>query len=144
MSLSVVLLPALISGVSIATADAEMFGQYYKMKTSMKDENILQEALENRGSHVTLDEMQIEASIGDVDIVFQREEDDTISAFFNKEINQHESKEFLSYTEKEYKRIVQQKTYEKLLERAKHEGLVLQSDKVNEENTIVLTFGVEE
>lgn len=147
MSLSAILVPIVISsiaGVSLDSAEEILHGNYYKVKTSMKDETLLKKALENRGSDVQLEKMQIEASIGAVDIVFQREEDDTISAFLNKNVEREEAIEFLQNVETEYRRLVQQQTYEKLLQRAKHEGLILNSNTVNEDNSIVLTFNVEE
>lgn len=147
MSLSVILIPAAV-GIMMAASEVSKEkidqGEYYKVNTSMKDEEILKEALENRGGSTILEEMQMEVSIGDVDIIFQREENDTISAFFHRELEQSIAEEYIEHTEIEYKRIVQQQTYEKLLQRAKSEGLILQSEQVNEEDTIVLTFNVEE
>lgn len=147
MSLSLILIP-----IAVATASASAYalqekvehGTYYRISTKIKDETILKEALENRGSQVTLDEQQLESAIGNVEIIFQRQEDETISAIFHEDVALQDAEEFVSNTYEEYLRVVQEKTYEKLLERAKNEGLLLESENRNEEDAIVLTFQVEE
>ncbi|MEI3612349.1 hypothetical protein [Pseudogracilibacillus sp. SO30301A] len=147
MSLSLTLIPIAIAAssvVSYALQDKIEEGIYYKIDTNLKDENILTEALKNRGCNVSLDKRQIESTLGNVEIVFQRQEDDTISAVFHKDIPLKDAEEFVKNTHEEYTRIVQQKTYHKLVERAKNEGLILESEKRNEEDTIVLTFQVGE
>ena len=147
MSLSLTLIPIAIAATSVvsyALQDKIEEGIYYKIDTNIKDEKILTEALRNRGSSVALDKRQIESTLGNVEIVFQRQEDDTISAVFHQDIPVEDAEEFVKNTHEEYTRIVQQKTYHKLVERAKNEGLILESEDRNEEDTIVLTFQVEE
>lgn len=147
MSLSIVFVPiaiAVTSGVAIKIEERLSEGEYYQVNTTMKDETIIQEALENRGSEVTFDEHQIESKIGDIDIMFQRQDDETISAIFHKNVHVKDAEEFVENTYNEYTRIIQQQTYEKLMQRAENEGLLLQSETRNEENTIVLTFDVKE
>lgn len=147
MSLSIFLIPiaiAVSSGLAIKIEDSLSEGEYYQVNTQMKDDTIIQEALENRGSEVTYDEHQIESKIGNIDIMFQRQEDDTISAIFHKDVLVEDAEEFVENTYNEYTRIIQQQTYEKLMQRAENEGLILQSETRNEENTLVLTFNVKE
>jgi|SRR5690625_2845991 len=147
MSLSIFLVPiaiAVSSGVAITIEDKLSEGEYYQVTTKMKDETIVQQALENRGSKVTYDEYQIESRIGNIDVMFQRQENDTISAIFHKDVLVEDAEEFVENTYNEYTRIIQQQTYEKLMQRAENEGLLLQSETRNEENTIVLTFDVKE
>lgn|SRR5690606_23906921 len=147
MSLSLTLIPIAIAATSVvsyALQDKIEEGIYYKIDTNIKDEKILTEALRNRGCSVALDKRQIESTLGNVEIVFQRQEDDTISAVFHQDIPVEDAEEFVKNTHEEYTRIVQQKTYHKLVERAKNEGLILESEDRNEEDTIVLTFQVEE
>lgn len=147
MSLSIFLVPiaiAVSSGVAIKIEESLSDGAYYQVNTNMKDETIIQQALENRGSKVTFDEHQIESKIGDIDIMFQRQEDETISSIFHQNVRMKDAEEFIENTYTEYTRIIQEQTYEKLMQRAENEGLILQSETRNEENTIVLTFDVKE
>ncbi len=147
MSLSLTLIPIAIATTSIVSYALQgkvEEGAYYKINTKIKDENILKEALENRGNMVSLDEKQIESSIGNVEIVFQRQEDETISAIFHEDVSLEDAEAFLKNTYDEYTRVVQHHTYEKLIERAKNEGLLLESETRNEDDTLVLTFQVKE
>lgn len=146
MSLSVFLLPAALAITTGLAGQLEQQveqGEFYKINTNMKDEQIMQQALENRGNTVTVTDDQIEASIGKVDIYFQRQEDNTISAIFHKDVAVEDAREFIKNTYEEYTHVVQQNTYEKLLQRAENEGLVLQTETKQKDNTIVLTFNVE-
>ncbi|HLS66219.1 MAG TPA: hypothetical protein VK029_04405 [Pseudogracilibacillus sp.] len=146
MSLSVFLLPAALAITTGLAGQLEQQveqGEFYKINTNMKDEQIMQQALENRGNAVTVTDDQIEASIGKVDIYFQRQEDNTISAIFHKDVAVEDAREFIKNTYEEYTHVVQQNTYEKLLQRAENEGLVLQTETKQKDNTIVLTFNVE-
>jgi len=146
MSLSILLLPAALAvttGIASQLEQKVELGEFYKINTNMKDEQIMQKALENRGNTVTVKDDQIEASIGKVDIYFQRQQDNTISAIFHKDIAVEDAREFIENTHEEYTHIVQQNTYDKLLQRAENEGLVLQTETKQKDNTIVLTFNVE-
>ena|SRR5690625_2696146 len=147
MSLSITLVPLAIaasSAVAYALQGKIEEGTYYKIDTKIKDEVILQQALENYGCQVAMDEHTLESTLGNVQVAFQRQENETISALFHKEIEPTDAQEFIGNIYDEYTRVIQQKTYEKLLERAQNEGLVLETENRNEEDTIVLTFQVKE
>lgn len=147
MSLSVLLVPAAIgigtSIVSYALQSETVEGAFCQVDTSMKDESILKKALSNYGCSVQEKE-QIESAVGEIEFVFQKQQNGTMSALFHQEMELEDAQEFIKGVQKEYKRIVQKQTYEKLMERAKEEGLILESENKNGEESLVLTFQVRE
>ncbi|MBC5635672.1 hypothetical protein H8S33_02420 [Ornithinibacillus sp. BX22] len=148
MSLSVVLVPLALaaanSAVSFAIKDKVEEGVLYRIETNMKDESILAEALKGFGCQVELNEQTFHSTIGEIQMAFQQQEDGTFSGIFNESVSTDEATEFLQDVQKEYIRIVQKQTYEKLMARAKAEGLVLEQESTNEDDSIVLTFQVKE
>ncbi|WP_102026762.1 hypothetical protein [Salirhabdus sp. Marseille-P4669] len=148
MSLSVFLVPlaigAVSSAVSFALEEKVEEGVLYRIDTNIKDENILEEALKNFGCNVDLNNETFHSTLGQIEIAFQQQENGTISGYFNESVSKEEAEEFLQDIQKEYTRIVQQQTYEKLLVRAKQEGLLLETENKQDDNTIVLTFQVKE
>lgn len=154
MSLSVFLIPFAIAGTATAIS-SKMYSvdiqselpsmkeneTYYKLETKIKDEELLQETLRNYGSESSVVNEHVESVIGDVQITFYKEENATFSAIFHERIDIVDAEEFVENIFEEYTRIVQQKTYEKLMERASNEGLVFESENRNEDS-IVLTFQV--
>jgi len=148
MSLSAVLVSAAISvsssAISYALQEELEEGTFYRIDTNMKDEEILERALKNYGCDVVLDEETFQSSLGNVQLAFQKQEDGTLSSIFNESVPVEDATEFLEGIQKEYTRIVQKQTYQKLLQRAEQEGLQLETETKNEDETIVLTFQVKE
>lgn len=148
MSLSAVLVSAAIavssSAVSYALQEKLEEGTFYRIDTNMKDESILERALKNYGCDVMLDNESFQSSLGDVQLAFQKQEDGTLSSIFSENVSTDDATEFLKEIQKEYTHIVQKDTYEKLMQRAEQEGLQLETETTNEDETIVLTFQVKE
>jgi hypothetical protein len=148
MSIEIALIPVVIavtqSVSSHLTKRMDVNGMY-TIETIMKDERILQKALEHYGcSSRLLSEYEVQSQVGDVPILFQRNEQGAIAASFEHAIRIEEAEPFIRNIEQEYTHIVQQETYMKLLERAKEQGLVLEAETVDDHNSIVLTFRVTE
>ncbi|AST90918.1 MULTISPECIES: hypothetical protein [Sutcliffiella] len=148
MSLSVVLVPlalgAASSAVSFALREKVEEGVLYKIETNMKDEILLEESLKSFGCNVDLNEESFHSSIGDIQMAFQQQENGTFSGIFNESVSTEEAQEFLQDVQKEYVRLVQNRTYEKLIARARQEGLILEHENTTDDNTIQLTFQVKE
>lgn len=153
MSLSVMLVPLAIAvrselknvRVQIETEVDETFltkhKTYYKLKTQIKDEQLLQEALQHIGSETSQIDKHIKSIIGDVQVIFYKENDGTFSSLFHEHIDVRDAEQFIHNVFEQYTSIVQQKTYEKLIKRARQEGLILESESRQDES-IVLTFQV--
>lgn len=144
MSIELVLIPVGIAAVHSLSAflDREK-GNVKIAKTVMKREDLLQKAVEQYGCDVKqLNEENFETEIGNVKIFFQKDENGVIEAVFDKNLNAEDVTEFIHNIETEYKYLIQQDTYEKLLEKAKDHGLVLELEERQEDRSILLTFNV--
>lgn len=151
MSLSILLVPMAIGMASVSltsvpdkTALLEQDKRFYELKTRMKDESILEEALKNYGSQTERNNEGVTSKIGDTDINFIKGSKGVYHAYFHEDILLEDAEQFIDNIYNEYTRIVQEKTYHKLMARAKDEGLELETEETNEEETIVLTFEVKE
>ena len=100
-------------------------------KTKMKDALILQEAvinLEYQPNILNKEEMEIQLEDGN--IVFQKNEDNTFQVMFSENMSQEQVEAVISEIYDEYTTLVQQQTYEKLLENIKHRNLILELRKL--------------
>lgn len=156
MSLSVFLVPVAIGAVTAVVGATQSMDEemeikslsnsevYFKLETKMKDEAILQETLKNYGSELEQENEEVTSTIGGTQITFHKSDTGTYQAYFHEDIALKDAEQFLDNIHEEYIRIVQQKTYEKLIERASNEGLMFESEETNENESIVLTFEVKE
>jgi len=80
--------------------------------------------------------------VGDIKILFHQDTDGVFEALFDHDIPFETAEEFIRHLQEEYTSIVQQETYLSLLERAKEQGLVLETEEVSSDNSIILTFKV--
>lgn len=145
MSIELALIPIAIAvGQTIVSKLDSKFekNNSYAYKTIMKDEKLLVEALQSYGCSITSIDENIKSTVGDIGIVFQKDEEGVMHAIFSNDIGQDHASEFLENLSTEYRRLVQEDTYKKLLERAKDKGYVLESEEVSENNSIVLTFQI--
>lgn len=153
MSLSLFLVPVTIGAVTVALGAGQVEVEltalsqndvYFKLETKMNNEQLLQETLQNYGSSSEVENEEVTSMIGDTKIAFIKGDQGTYHAYFNEDISLRDAEEFVSNIYEEYTRIVQRKTYEKLLQRAENEGLVLEMEETNENESLVLTFEVKE
>lgn len=114
-------------------------------KTKMKNALILQKAVINLGYQPNiLNRIQMEIQHEDRHITFQKNEDNTIQATFSENMSQKQAEAYIAEIYDEYTTLVQQQTYQKLLENIKNRNLNLESEEVTKDNSIVLTLTVQE
>ncbi|MEW8987863.1 MAG: hypothetical protein AB2401_12855, partial [Bacillus sp. (in: firmicutes)] len=122
MSIELALIPIAIAvGQTIATRlDSKIEKKPSRTyKTIMKEERLLARALKAYGCRFTNLDNQVSSSIGDIGIIFQKDEEGVIRAIFSNEIGEEHALQFLDNISTEYRRLVQEDTYQKLLQRAK-------------------------
>ncbi|UTR13186.1 hypothetical protein MM221_11015 [Salipaludibacillus sp. LMS25] len=147
MSLTLALIPiavGLTSAISVALEQKVEEGDYYKISTPIKDERLLKTALSNYGCNIdNKNEQELTTSLGNISMMFKQEENGQFSAAFHKDVLEKDAEDFIADLQQEYMQLVQEQTYEKILQRAKDEGLILEEDTVNTTtNNRVLTFQV--
>ncbi|MCM3409695.1 hypothetical protein [Metabacillus litoralis] len=146
MSIELVLIPV---GIAVAQSVGSMIekhkqgGNTYKIQTVMKRQHLLQKAIEQYGCNVhEINQQNYQTEIGDIKIYFQQNEHDIFEAVFDESVEQQDALEFLENLHSEYKYLIQQETYKKLIQQASQKGLELESEEIQQDRSILLTFNV--
>ncbi|AKS38150.1 hypothetical protein NP92_06090 [Anoxybacillus gonensis] len=144
MSIELVLIPV---GIAVAQSVSSMLenriDRSFRLRTVMKDEMLLQKALEQYGCHVNvLTNDNYETEIATTKIWFEKNEDGVFEAIFPKEVKVDDATVFIENLTSEYKYVLQQETYKKVIERAREKGFILETEEIQQDRTIVLTLRV--
>lgn len=143
MSIELVLIPIAIAVTQLASDQFEQKmnnRENYKLSTMMKDEKLLERTLEQYGCEYSLDNKAI--NLEEFKLVLIKTKEEHFEAIFDASIEVEKAQEFLKNIEEAYGRIVQEDTYTRLIQRARENGLVLESEEVTRNDSIVLTFKV--
>ncbi len=108
----------------------------------MKDEELLNAALESYGCRSVVVGETVDSALGDTRMVFERDEQGVFDALFVGDIPAAHARTFLDELQEEYALLVQQRIYQNLLTRAKERGLVVESEQVQEDNSVTITLRV--
>lgn len=148
MSISLILVPIAIAAFAAAAGDqAGKAGDppaSLRLGTRMKSERLLRATLEDYGCRYVTAGGRVDSTVEDARIFFERDETDAFDAVFVGGISGEHARAFLSELEQGYAQLLQQQVYENLLARAHERGLVLESEEVREDNSVLLSFQVEE
>ncbi len=146
MSIELVLIPV---GIAVAQSVGSMIEKHkskeqtYTIRTVMKRHHLLQRAIEQYGCKVNeLTLQNYETEIGDIKIYFQQDEQGVFEAVFDESVDSNDAIEFVENLHTEYKYLIQQETYRELLIKAKDKGLILESEEIQQDRSILLTFNV--
>ncbi|ONK22686.1 hypothetical protein BLX87_15045 [Bacillus sp. VT-16-64] len=146
MSIELVLIPI---GIALAHAAGSLIekesGHTYSIQTVMKRQDLLQKAIEQYGCNVyELNEENCQTEVGDIKIFFQQNDKGIFEAVFDESVEKEHALEFIDNLHVEYKYLIQQETYQKLLQQAQEKGLELESEEIQKDRSILLTFNVSE
>lgn len=144
MSITLVLVPVAIAVAgAIATRERSQDNpNSFHLRTKIKDEHLLKTALENYGCRTIVTSETIDSAIDGTRILFERNEQNVFEVVFIGEISKDHAQAFLDQLHDEYTHLVQQQVYENLISRARQRGLVIESEEVQEDNSIVVTLEV--
>jgi len=148
LSVSIALIPV---GLAIASAiaapkEAKAEGKpTMAIQTRMRDDEILLEALRDLGCEAQpVDGGGLSAIRGAFEFTFRRDENGVLEANFGAEVTPEEAEAFVTDLDDEYTRLIQARVYQRVLERAQQHGMAIESENVEDDNSIVLTLRVEE
>jgi hypothetical protein len=116
----------------------------FLLETRFKDSELLREALDSYGCKAVAQDGEVTSAIDGARILFQLNEQETLDAVFYGNIPFHHAESFISDLTDEYTRVLQNRVYHRLLSRAKERGLLLESEEVHDDSSIVLTFALQE
>lgn len=146
MSIELILIPigiAVVQSVGERIERNKGHEQTYKIKTVMKREHLLKQAIEQYGCEVNhLNKNNYLTEIGNIKIHFQYDESGVFEAVFDNSVETEAALEFIENVNTEYKYAIQQETYRKLLQQAGQKGLALESEEIQGDRSILLTFNV--
>ncbi|MCM3443103.1 DUF1257 domain-containing protein [Metabacillus halosaccharovorans] len=146
MSIELVLIPV---GIAVAHSVGSLIESHkndrntYKIQTVMKQQHLLQKALQQYGCEINeMNHQNYQTIVGDINIYFQQNDSGVFEAVFDKSVAKEDAVEFLDHLHSEYKYLIQQETYKRLLKQASEKGLELESEEIQQDRSIVLTFNV--
>lgn len=133
----------------IRTADGYVIS-YEKgcfVETSARRADLLQETLKAFG--YTIRQMKESQSsflvqLGEENILFEQTQQGNYTALFIEQDNEESARKKAESIYEHYARLVQEKTYQLLLKRAKEKGYLLESEAIGEDQSIKLSFVVGE
>lgn len=143
MGIGLIMVPiaiAIVSAVNIKKENVE--SQSLNIQTVFRDENHLQKALQNYGCRYVSLGNSIDSSIDGSRILFQRNQQDVFEAVFSGPITFETAQSFINDLQAEYTKEVQQQVYRNLLARSQEHGFVLETEEIQQDNSIVLTFNI--
>jgi hypothetical protein len=114
------------------------------LTTRMRDETLLVTALDIVGQHYGEHDGMQYGSVEGTAVVFSRDPEGVYEAHFDKAISVSTSQSVITGLDEIYTRLVQQDVYQKLMDRAGMHGLALESERVEDDDSIVLTLVVGE
>lgn len=146
MSIELVLIPV---GIAVAHSVGSLIEKHkqdsraYKIQTVMKSQHLLQKALEQYGCDINeINHQNYQTAVGDIRIFFQQNDRGIFEAVFDESVDKADALEFLDNLHSEYRYLIQQETYKKLVKQASEKGLELESEEIQQDRSILLTFNV--
>lgn len=114
----------------------------FRLETRTRDEELLKAALERYGCESVAVSETIDSTLDSTHMRFERDESGIFSALFMGDITVEHARAFVTELDEEYTLLVQQRVYQNLISRAKERGLTIESDEVQEDNSVVITLRV--
>lgn len=153
MSVEILLIPIVIAalgttgaGVGLLSSNKEVSEDKNILifETKMKDSNLLKRALEVFGYKPFLEKEFIDVTLAEYELIFQLNEQNIFEAVFKGDINEEDAQKIISDVYDEYTKLVQEQVYYKVLENIQDYNIELESESIQEDNSIVLTLNISE
>jgi hypothetical protein len=135
---------AVAGAVSTRRERNERDAASYLLETRFKDAELLRKALDAYGCKSIDREDTLHSEIDGTRIVFEPRDEGRFDVVFFGRIPFEQATTFLADITDEYTRALQDRVYQRLIDRAKDRGLRLESDAVQEDNSVLLTFTLDE
>lgn len=117
----------------------------YSYETRMRDEELLGAAAAAMGASTGGRGGPADfVDVAGTPVSFVQSESGAFDALFPGTVPTDQAQTTLAELDAEYTRLVQERVYQQVLERAQHQGLALETERVEEDNSIVLTLRVEQ
>lgn len=153
MSVEMLLIPIVIAavgtagtGVSLLSSNKEISesSSILTYETKMKDSKLLKKALEVFGYEPFLQKELIDITLEDYELIFQLNKQDIFEAVFQGNVTEENAQKIVSDIYDEYTKLVQEQVYYKVLENIQDYDIELESESVQDDNSIILTLNISE
>jgi hypothetical protein len=146
VSLEIVLIPLAIAAVSAYKASQvndESTGQVnINVQTRMKNQEMLIEALRVLGLSASVTDNLLRVGNSEIEFLMRKNENDIWTAQFENDVSEEAATSLLISLDKEYGKLVQATVLQRIKERASVNGMNLQSETFNRDNSVTLTLNV--
>jgi hypothetical protein len=146
VSLEIVLIPLAIAAVSAYKASQvndESTGQVnINVQTRMKNQEMLIEALRVLGLSASFTDNLLRVGNSEIEFLMRKNENDIWTAQFENDVSEEAATSLLISLDKEYGKLVQATVLQRIKERASVNGMNLQSEIFNRDNSVTLTLNV--
>jgi len=157
MSVTVTVVPTvsivpIISGVSLLgkladeineTSEEELLEERLIISSTIRNKDLLNKALINLGAeNISYSKKRLKASVDNFEMVFNENKTGMLDVEFIGEIEQNEAQNFVSELQNEYGKVIQEFVYIKLKEKAVEKNLTLEQEKIQSDQSIVLTYNI--
>jgi hypothetical protein len=144
------LIPIVIAAVGSTGVTIDIFSKkesksnFMIYETKMKDYELLKKALEVFGHKPFLEENSMDINLEEYELIFKLNDENIFEAVFQGNITAEHAEEMVSEIYEEYTKLVQEQVYYKVLENIQDYDIELESESVQEDNSIVLTLNIQE
>ncbi len=145
MSVELLLLPGAIAGFSALMERARANRNVCTVQTRLKDPALLVEALTALGAEARAHaDGTVEATLEEVRMRFAPNADGSLlSHFTGGEVDTARAEEIVRAVDAEYARLVQERVYRRVKERAAELNMTVESETVDQQQAITLVLNVE-
>lgn len=112
--------------------------------TVMKERELLKSVLTDYGCEVRLEGKELLTNVEGATLSFVLGKEGNYDAWFTGDITEERAKEIVTEIQDMYTREVQSSTYNKVVKDAETKGYSLESEEMEEDNSIVLTYVIPE
>ena len=143
MSVVVALIPVALAAAAAAAARRRAEGEGHAalaIQTRMRDDELIVRALGALGCEAELDASGVRATRNQFEFTFSRGVDGVLEARFGPDVAPDEAEMFVHDLDREYARLVQERVYRRVVERAEKYGMTLESEEIDGDDSIVLTL----
>lgn len=111
--------------------------------TSIRNIEFLLKTLQELGTQqVVVKEETIVANFSQLSVIYQPDDNGYINLHFRGSIQQEDAYQFKDLLETQYGKLLQEAVYHQIKQRAEKEGLKLENEQVEEDDTITLTYKI--
>lgn len=148
MSVEMLLIPIVIAAVGSTGVTIDIFSKkeaksnVIVYETKMKDYGLLKKALEVFGHKPFLEQDYMDINLEEYELIFKLNDEDIFEAVFRGTITPEHAEEMVSEIYDEYTKLVQEQVYYKVLENIQEHNMELESESIQEDNSIVLTLNI--